>query len=52
MFSAIDEEKGGDCSLPLEEGEGVQEAVAGCPGEHTPSLFKLLKIYPPISDLR
>ena len=25
MFSAIDEEKEGDCALPPEEGEGLQD---------------------------
>ena len=29
MFSAIDEEKEGDCALPPEEGEGLQDASAG-----------------------
>ena len=28
-FSAIDEEKEGDCALPLEEGEGLQDAGLG-----------------------
>ena len=28
MFSAIDEEKEGDCALPPEEGEGLQNAAA------------------------
>ena len=32
IFSAIDEEKG-DCALPPEEGEGLQDAAAGRPGE-------------------
>ena len=52
MFSAIDEEKDGDCALPQEEGEGLQDAVAGRPGELPPLLCKPLKIYPPLSDLR
>ena len=52
MFSAIDEEKEGDCALPPEEGEGLQEAAAGRPGEPPPTLHKPLKIYPPLSDLR
>ena len=52
MFSAIDEEKEGDCALPPEEGEGLQEAAAGRPGEPPPTLHKPLKIYPTISDLR
>ena len=29
MFSAIDKEKEGDCALPLEEGEGLQDAGLG-----------------------
>ena len=29
IFSAIDEEKEGDCALPPEEGEGLQDAAAG-----------------------
>ena len=29
MFSAIDEVKEGDCALPPEEGEGLQDAAAG-----------------------
>ena len=33
MFSAIDEEKEGDCVLDPEEGEGLQDAAAGRPGE-------------------
>ena len=33
IFSAIDEEKEGDCALPPEEGEGLQDAAAGRPGE-------------------
>ena len=33
IFSAIDEEKEGDCAVPLEEGEGLQDAAAGRPGE-------------------
>ena len=32
IFSAIDEEKEGDCALPPEEGEGLQDAAAGRPG--------------------
>ena len=28
MFSAIDKEKEGDCALPPEEGEGLQNAAA------------------------
>ena len=52
IFSAIDEEKEGDCALPLEEGEGLQDAVAGRPGEPPLPLHKPLKIYPTISDLR
>ena len=52
MFSAIDEEKEGDCALPPEEGEGLQDAAVGRPGELPPRLRKPLKIYPPLSDLR
>ena len=52
MFSAIDEEKEGDCVLDPEEGEGLQDAAAGRPGEPPPPLRKPLKIYPPLSDLR
>ena len=52
IFSAIDEEKEGDCTLPPEEGEGLQDAKAGCPGGAPPPLHKPLKIYPPLSDLR
>ena len=33
IFSAIDEEKEGDCALPPEEGEGLQDAAARRPGE-------------------
>ena len=52
MFSAIDKEKKGDCALPPKEGEGLQDAVAGRPGEPPPPLCKPLKIYPTLSDLR
>ena len=52
IFSAIDKEKKGDCALPPEEGEGLQDAVAGHPGEPPSPLHKPLKIYPTISDLR
>ena len=52
IFSAIDEEKEGDCALPPEEGEGLHDAAAGRPGKPPPPLHKLLKIYPTISDLR
>ena len=51
IFSAIDEEKG-DCALPPEEGEGLQDAAAGRPDEPPLPLHKSLKIYPTISDLR
>ena len=44
IFSAIDEEKEGDCALPPEEGEGLQDAVAWRPGEPPPPLHKPLKI--------
>ena len=40
IFSAIDEEKKGDCALPPKEGEGLQDAVAGRPGEPPPPLHK------------
>ena len=52
IFSAIDEKKEGDCAIPPEEGEGLQDAEAGRPGEPPPPLHKPLKIYPTISDLR
>ena len=29
IFSAIDKRKEGDCALPPEEGEGLQDAAAG-----------------------
>ena len=52
IFSAIDEEKEGYCALPPEEGEGLQDAAEGHPGEPPPPLHKPLKIYPTLSDLR
>ena len=52
IFSAIDEEKEGYCALLPEEGEGLQDAAAGRPGEFPPPLLKALKIYPALSDLR
>ena len=52
IFSVIDEEKEEDCALPPKEGEGLKDAAARCPGEAPPPLFKPLKIYPPLSDLR
>ena len=52
IFSAIDKGKEGNCALPPEEGEGLQDAAAGRPGEPPPPLHKHLKIYPTISDLR
>ena len=52
IFSSIDEEKEGDRALPPEEGEGLQDTAAGCPGEPPPTLHKPLKIYPPLSDLK
>ena len=52
IFSAIHEGKEGDCALPPEEGEGLQDAAPGRPGEPPPPLHKPLKIYPTISDLR
>ena len=51
-FSAIDEEKEGDCALPPEKGGDLQGTVAGHPGEPPPPLPKPLKTYPPLSDLR
>ena len=51
VFSAIDEGKEGDCALPPEEGEGLQDAAAGRPGEPPPPLRKPLKTYPVLSDL-
>ena len=36
IFSAIDEEKEGDCALLSEEGEGLHDAAAGLPGEPLP----------------
>ena len=51
IFFATDEQKEGDCAL-RPEGEGLQDAVAGRPGELPPLLCKPLKIYPPLSDLR
>ena len=51
-FSAIDEEKEGDCALPPEKGGGLQGTAAGCPGEPPAPLRKPLKTYPPLSDLR
>ena len=41
-----------ETALPPEEGEGLQDAVAGHPGEPPSPLHKPLKIYPTISDLR
>ena len=51
-FSAIDEEKEGDCALPPEKGGGLQGTAAGRPGEPPAPLRKPLKTYPPLSDLR
>ena len=45
IFSAIDEEKEGDCALPPEEGKGLQDTVAGHPGKPPLTLHKPLKIY-------
>ena len=52
IFSALDEGKEGDCALPPEEGEGLQDAAAGLPDKPPLPLYKSLKIYPTISDLR
>ena len=30
IFSALDEGKEGDCALPSEEGEGLQDAAPSC----------------------
>ena len=43
IFSAIDKRKEGDCALPPEEGEGLQDAAAESPGELPPPLRKPLK---------
>ena len=52
IFSAIDKEKEGYCALPPQEGEGLQDAAAGCPGKPPTPLRNPLKIYPALSDLR
>ena len=39
-------------TIPPEEGEDLQDAAAGRPGEPPPPLRKPLKIYPTFSDLR
>ena len=49
IFSAIDEQKEEDCAPPPEEGEGLQDTAARCPGEPPPPLRKPLNIYPPFS---
>lgn len=36
MFSAINKKKKGDCALPLEEREDLQDATAGHPREAPP----------------
>ena len=43
IFSAIEKKKEGDCALPPEEGEGLQDAAAESPGELPPPLRKPLK---------
>ena len=45
IFSAIEEKKKkeGESGLPLEEGEGLQDAAAESPGELPPPLHKPLK---------
>ena len=43
MFSAIEEVKEGDCALPPEEGEGLQDAAAGHPGEPPPPSTQTFK---------
>ena len=40
IFSAIGKEKEGDCTLPPEEGECLQDAAAESPGEPHPPLHK------------
>lgn len=52
MFSAIGEEKEGDCTQTPEEGEDLQDAAAQRPSKAPPPLRKPLKIYPSLSDLR
>ena len=52
MFSAIDKKTEGDCALPPEEREDLQDAAAGRPSKAPPPLQKPLKIYPSLSDLR
>ena len=36
IFSAIGKENEGDCTLPPEEGEYLEDAAAECPGEPLP----------------
>ena len=52
LFSAIGEQKEGYYALPPEEGEDLQDAAVGRPGEPPPPLCKPLKIYPTFSNLR
>ena len=40
IFSAIGKEKEGDCTLPPEKGECLQDAVAEGPGKPPPPLHK------------
>ena len=40
IYSAIGQEKEGDCTLPPEEGECLQDAAAESPGEPHPPLHK------------
>ena len=46
IFSAIDEEKEGDCALPPEEGEGLQDAAAGRPGALVRKESELVTLLP------
>ena len=43
IFSAIDEEREGYCALPPEDGEGLQDAVAGVPWRAPSSSTQTLK---------
>ena len=43
IFSAIDKQKERDYALPPEEGEGLEDAAVGLPGEPPPLLHKPLK---------
>ena len=43
IFSAIGKQKETDSTLPPEEGEGLEDAAVGLPGEPPPLLHKPLK---------